>query len=649
MRLISSLIAVATASFFGKGDKHAWSGDGSGSIVLDATNYTDFVTSQENTVVLYYVPWCSWCQRFLPVYDQISKAATSALAPLEGGSSSTSGNSPGTDHSLKFAKIDVNEKGARKLQETEHIMGFPTVKLHTKKGAVAEEYEGEHKMPAVLKWLMERTTSDVAVTTPEQLTALLEVHHKDVVVLMVNPTPEMLKAKDILSKKLDEVMFGSAKGKVMVDFILDTFDQKNAASDPSDRPMAAALRSHPTRPFIALLNPHGGRSLEGPSADFDDSAFAYSRTHVDYHAHIFPENESQVKQLGDPRALEQFIRTFQFPTVARWSPAMAAKLVSAGRPFLVAFTDLLNELQDQEDEARILARIIGAGGGEVVVGGEVLNAPPDVDHNDTRLLHMEDVLWDLGSLHRSKLVTMVSGTAQFFERRLLSTLGLEDAPSPSLVFVTMNPTGNGVYSPTLKYVAPKEVAESIFIQESTGVSKHALDNALSRARTWIDRVLQKKILPNTKSEEPLPDDVNKGPLYVVAGTQFDAMVLDSKEDWLVDFYAPWCGHCRVLAPIYNDVARAFKQAGVKTIKLGKIDATANEVPGLHLRGYPSLLLYPSGKKSQPFVHSGGLDSGEAIIDWLSEKVTHKFDKKKVLYAFHNLNDDDELPQLEEEL
>ncbi|CAI5742432.1 unnamed protein product [Peronospora destructor] len=64
-------------------------------------------------------------------------------------------------------------------------------------------------------------------------------------------------------------------------------------------------------------------------------------------------------------------------------------------------------------------------------------------------------------------------------------------------------------------------------------------------------------------------------------------------DWLVEFYAPWCGHCKKLAPIYEQVADNLKgQANV-----AKVDVTDNAELGKRfgIRGFPTVLLFSHGK------------------------------------------------------
>lgn len=72
-----------------------------------------------------------------------------------------------------------------------------------------------------------------------------------------------------------------------------------------------------------------------------------------------------------------------------------------------------------------------------------------------------------------------------------------------------------------------------------------------------------------KSEE-VPA-TNDEPVKVVVGKNFNDLVLNNEQDVLVEFYAPWCGHCKTLAPIYEEVAR--KLASNKNLVLAKCDAT----------------------------------------------------------------------------
>lgn len=74
------------------------------------------------------------------------------------------------------------------------------------------------------------------------------------------------------------------------------------------------------------------------------------------------------------------------------------------------------------------------------------------------------------------------------------------------------------------------------------------------------------------------------------------MVMNSKDIWMVEFYAPWCGHCKALEPEYKQAASDL--AG--QVKLGKVDCTENE--GLARRfgvsGYPTIKVFNYGVENK---------------------------------------------------
>jgi len=107
--------------------------------------------------------------------------------------------------------------------------------------------------------------------------------------------------------------------------------------------------------------------------------------------------------------------------------------------------------------------------------------------------------------------------------------------------------------------------------------------------------------------------IKKAPSAVASLTtaDFDKQVLGSKAA-LVEFYAPWCGHCKELAPKYEKLAAAF--AGDKNVLIAKVDAT--EEPELANRydvsGYPTLKWFPAGS-----AESESYDKAREIEDMVS--------------------------------
>ncbi|KAK9797095.1 hypothetical protein WJX73_009781 [Symbiochloris irregularis] len=115
-----------------------------------------------------------------------------------------------------------------------------------------------------------------------------------------------------------------------------------------------------------------------------------------------------------------------------------------------------------------------------------------------------------------------------------------------------------------------------------------------------------KLKPTIKSEEPPKD--NSGPVKVVTANTFDEIV-NSGNDVLIEFYAPWCGHCKQLVPVYEKVGKAFQKN--KTVTIAKMDATANDVPKKYeVRGFPTIK-FISGKDGTVLSYTG--DRSEADL------------------------------------
>jgi len=101
------------------------------------------------------------------------------------------------------------------------------------------------------------------------------------------------------------------------------------------------------------------------------------------------------------------------------------------------------------------------------------------------------------------------------------------------------------------------------------------------------------ISPAYKSE-PVPESQPTDGAYVLVGKSFADVVMDTTKDVLVEFYAPWCGHCKSLAPIYDQVAAKFKVN--PNVIIAKMDATANEAEGVAIQGFPTIKFYSAANK-----------------------------------------------------
>ena len=126
-------------------------------------------------------------------------------------------------------------------------------------------------------------------------------------------------------------------------------------------------------------------------------------------------------------------------------------------------------------------------------------------------------------------------------------------------------------------IAEDEVPTFRMTASDEDMLKYKPDNAeLSEEniRAFIKSFKDGELKPHLKSQE-LPEDWNAAPVKILAGSNFAEVALDATKDVLVEFYAPWCGHCKKLAPIWDELGENFKDND--KIVIAKIDMTANEL------------------------------------------------------------------------
>ncbi|KAM4751211.1 protein disulfide-isomerase A2 [Anableps anableps] len=118
--------------------------------------------------------------------------------------------------------------------------------------------------------------------------------------------------------------------------------------------------------------------------------------------------------------------------------------------------------------------------------------------------------------------------------------------------------------------------------------------------------------PYYRSEE-IPEDWDKEPVKVLVGKNFKSVALDPAKNVFVEFYAPWCGHCKELAPIWDQLGE--KYANHENIIIAKMDATANEVESLVISGFPTIKYYPAeGKEVVDYTGNRDLETFIKFLD-----------------------------------
>jgi len=110
---------------------------------------------------------------------------------------------------------------------------------------------------------------------------------------------------------------------------------------------------------------------------------------------------------------------------------------------------------------------------------------------------------------------------------------------------------------------------------------------------------------------------------------FEKLVLKSDDLWLVEFFAPWCGHCKNLEPHWKKAASELKGK----VKLGALDATVHQVMASRygVQGYPTIKFFQKGEIGE---YDGGRTASD-IVSWANDKAAVNIEAPEVKELVNN--------------
>ncbi|CAH2090951.1 unnamed protein product [Euphydryas editha] len=191
--------------------------------------------------------------------------------------------------------------------------------------------------------------------------------------------------------------------------------------------------------------------------------------------------------------------------------------------------------------------------------------------------HFEKYLNDLKPVaknYRDRIMSVAIDTDEDDHQRILEFFGMKKDEVPSARLIALE-QDMAKYKPVSDELSANSVEE--FIQ------------------SFFAGTLKQHLL-----SEELPADWAAKPVKVLVASNFDEVVFDPTKKVLVEFYAPWCGHCKQLVPIYEKLAEHFEKD--EDVVIAKIDATANELEHTKITSFPTIKFY--GKDNQVREYSG---------------------------------------------
>lgn len=539
---------------------------------------------EENSVtaILFYAPWCFYSQQVMPAWDLASQKLQIHDPPV------------------KLAKIDASRYGS--IGDEYGVTAFPAIKLFVD-GTIFDFHSNQGRgWHQIVKWVNFHIDRDHVLKDVQDAEHFLHDNDLNVVGLFPDGFNHSVFLKS--TRHYADVLFAEARGTDVstqigehiarhVALVCETVNigQSQAPNRSVELPRlqmhCAGDPRNPQRPdwtdkFSASV---GGKqlsvwrsdkvagwdqNLQLKCCDEEDQSKAKYNLKLPAVVMFMPHDERFAIYDGDVRnmhALDRWINARRTPMVARLT-IQNAESIFESNPEKIPIVVLL----ETSDEGSL-----------------------------------ESVLKEAAGQLRGRATFCVSGSPNQVKKRLMEVSGIDQDHLPIIFLFEMSgATGfdEGMRA-TKKYrlgtqgLTPRSIVT--FLDDYEG----------GRLKHWM------------KSEpEPTEEDMS-GPVGVLVGSTFTAIAHDTSTDVLIDFYAPWCGHCRKFEPLYKELARNLKH--VPSLRIMKLDATRNEVEGMQIMSFPSLILFPAGDK--PAVMYQGNREVEDLRQWLHGHCYTAFDDR----------------------
>lgn len=151
---------------------------------------------------------------------------------------------------------------------------------------------------------------------------------------------------------------------------------------------------------------------------------------------------------------------------------------------------------------------------------------------------------------------------------------------------------------------------------------------------FVDDFFASKLKPIIKSEElPSQEEVTSSPVYPLVAHNHDQVLGDVSKDIMIEYYASWCGFCKRLAPVWEELGALYNGSDAREqVVIAKIDHNANDVDtSIPVEAYPTILFYPAyGEMDKAtglrkaIAFSGGRDL-DSFVNFIKENGYHKVD------------------------
>ncbi|KAM6201817.1 protein disulfide-isomerase A4 [Rhynchocyon petersi] len=574
-----------------------------GVLVLNDDNFDTFVADKDVVLLEFFAPWCGHCKQFAPEYEKIAETLKSDDPPIP------------------VVKIDATAASA--LASRFDVSGYPTIKILRKGQAV--DYDGARSQEEIIAKV--REVAQPTWTPPPEATLVLTKENFDSIVdeadiILVEfyapwcghckkLAPEYEKAAKELSQRSPPIPLA-----------------KVDATAETDLAQRFSVSGYPTLKIFRRGKPF---DYNGPREKYGIVDYMLEQAGPPSKALMGLKQVQEFLKDGDDVIIIGIFRGEDDPAYQQYQEAANSlredyrfhhTFSAEVAKFLKVNLGKLVVMQPERFQSRFEPKshvmdVQGFTEASAIRDHVTQHALPLVGHRRAAT--------EAKRYSRRPLVVVYFSVDFSFDYRAATQFWrskvLEVAKDfPEYTFAIADEDD---YASEVKDLGLGESGEDVnaavldeggrrFAMEPTEFDADAL-------REFVMAFKKGKLKPVIKSQ-PVPKN-NKGPVKVVVGKTFEDIVLDPSKDVLIEFYAPWCGHCKQLEPVYTSLGKKYR--GHKGLVIAKMDATANEATSdrYKVEGFPTIYFAPRGDKQNPIRFEGADRDLEHLSRFIEEHAT----------------------------
>ncbi|ESO02710.1 hypothetical protein HELRODRAFT_94763 [Helobdella robusta] len=580
--------------------------------ILNKDVFDRFLFSHETVLVEFYAPWCGHCKKLAP--------------ELESAADVLSVSSP----NIKIAKVDATVETG--LADRFEINSYPT--LFVFKKGVKLEYEGPRESEGIVEEMKRIGSEDYEIPKNSSI-ELTAANFTDVtnaqelmVVMFYAPwcghckklKPEYEKAAKELAKRKPPILMGMVDATVEKDLAelyevqgyptLKFFRRGKAHTFKSDardkfglisyieKHLGPASTNVPTlKELKAIINPlPSSRSSVADISPFNIVAFFKDDSSKLFSLYLDAANEM--------RDDYSFRHTFDQSSASNWNMQADSLGIFFIERLHTKYEEKIKKMKfDDDSTVESIKNFIA--NNKVPLIGEFNQKTNDLMYKETRPLVIFFYTVDWSFEHKEATQMWRQRFAEVAKVHRDMTFVVADDEQNREVFHDFGFDDSG-----------EEINVGIISKDNRRYPMEPMEEYDEQdVHDFIKKFKKGSLKPLVKSQA-IPTK-QAGPVTVVVGKTFEKIVLDDKKDVLIEMYAPWCGHCKQLEPIYKELAKKLKP--VKNLLIAKMDATANDAPpNFPVSGFPTIYFAPTENKENPVKYEGERNV-EGFIKFLKEQ------------------------------